>query len=152
MLDLALGNPSEFAGSINGRARALCQVFQDRHVPLTPVLAERLAEIEHAKIPAAAPFWGRAYGLAGDAIGNARSLGQSAPWAALFGDFCRLLVEPMVREAARQLGRVHLLGTADVAAREKGGQEYTAYCTHAALSGLIGQEIGIDDPLAYLPD
>lgn len=37
---------------------------------------------------------------------------------------------------------------------QEGGyaRTYTAYCTHAALSGLIGADIGIEDPLAYLPD
>jgi len=41
-----------------------------------------------------------------------------------------------------------------ILAVQEGGyaRTYTAYCTHAALSGLIGQEIGIHDPLAYLPD
>lgn len=40
-----------------------------------------------------------------------------------------------------------------VLAVQEGGyaRTYTAYCTHAALCGLIGREIGLDDPLAYLP-
>jgi acetoin utilization deacetylase AcuC-like enzyme len=37
---------------------------------------------------------------------------------------------------------------------QEGGyaRTYTAYCTHAGLSGLIGAEIGLQDPLAFLPD
>lgn len=53
-----------------------------------------------------------------------------------------------VRELVAELCPGRLLAV------QEGGyaRTYTAYCTHAALSGLIGAEIGIDDPLAYLPD
>ncbi|NMM43738.1 hypothetical protein HH303_04565 [Rhodospirillaceae bacterium KN72] len=53
-----------------------------------------------------------------------------------------------LREAAQELCGGKLLTV------QEGGyaRTYTAYCTHAALCGLIGAEIGIDDPLAYLPD
>ncbi len=29
---------------------------------------------------------------------------------------------------------------------------YAALCLHATLAGVLGRELGISDPLAYLPD
>ena len=29
---------------------------------------------------------------------------------------------------------------------------YTAFCAHASLAGMLGREIGLDDPIAFLPD
>lgn len=55
----------------------------------------------------------------------------------------------------RQLGEIaREICDGRLLAVQEGGYAltYTAYCTHAALSGLIGAEIGLEDPLGYLPD
>ena len=58
-----------------------------------------------------------------------------------------------------QLGRrtrelaVELCDGRMVAVQEGGyALSYTAYCAHASLAGLLGREIDIDDPIAFLPD
>lgn len=55
----------------------------------------------------------------------------------------------------RQLGEIaREICDGRLLAVQEGGYAltYTAYCTHAALNGLIGAEVGLDDPLGFLPD
>ncbi len=53
-----------------------------------------------------------------------------------------------IRAAADRLCSGRLLAV------QEGGYAptYTAYCTHAALCGLIGIDTGLEDPIAFLPD
>ncbi len=129
-MDLAISNPSGAMDFTIGRPRELMHVFFDRHLPLTPALARDLAELEINPAPASQIIWGKAYHLAGCAIGQERGLGHTNAWTRIFDDFCRIVAEPLLRKAARDLGLVHILGTADVPdpRRSKHVAGFSVYC------------------------
>lgn len=130
MLTLSLGTPSEAQNVRDGRAGELLHLFQDRHLPMTPGLAGHLARFEQLERPATDDFWGRAYDLAGEAVGQTRAFGMSRGWSTLFGTFCHLVVEPVLRAAARQMGEVYLLTTdeLDGKRRKSAQRSYQDYC------------------------
>lgn len=130
MLTLSLGTPSEAQHLRDSRAGELLDLFQDRHLPMTPGLAGHLARFEQLERPATDDFWGRAYVLAGEAVGQARTFGMSRGWSPLFGAFCRSVVEPVLRAAARQMGEVYLLTTDELGGKHRKSvqRSYQDYC------------------------
>ncbi|UXX83799.1 hypothetical protein [Roseovarius pelagicus] len=86
------------AGNGAQRAMELFTMIQDRHVAISPGLARDLAELERTLTPASDPNWGRAYGLASEAIGLRGKMGNSAPWQRLFPRFVLAVVEPIMRK------------------------------------------------------
>lgn len=96
----------QVAGDAASRVQTLFHVLQDRHVPMTQTLATTLAEFEDAQSPAADPFWGRAYALAGGAIGLHGKMGNTPAWSRLFGVFVQTVVEPILREVALRMKHV----------------------------------------------
>jgi hypothetical protein len=80
----------------------LFTMIQDRHVTISPGLARDLAEFERTMAPASHPNWGRAYGLASEAIGLRGKMGNSAPWQRLFSRFVLIVVEPIMRKGAAE--------------------------------------------------
>jgi hypothetical protein len=94
------------------RAERLFVAFNERHIALTPALAQHLASLELATIPAHDPFWGRAFRRAGEAIGLGQIIGGSAFWAGALPQFPMMIAEPVLRAAASKLKRTHLFGAA----------------------------------------
>ncbi|WP_143104083.1 hypothetical protein [Poseidonocella sedimentorum] len=97
---------------VSERAGHLIAAMAERHVPLTPRLAETLAGLEQAGRPADHPFWGRGFNLAGAAIGLTRVLGASEFWRGASEVFCSNVAEPILRQAAIRTGAVVLSGRA----------------------------------------
>jgi len=54
--------------------------------------------------------------------------------------------------AVRELAERHCDGR--IALVQEGGyaRSYSAFCLHGTLAGVLGVEVGLDDPCAYLPD
>lgn len=91
-----------------GRAAALFNLLQDRHLPMTPWLATSLAEFEQSTFPANDQYWGRAYQLASSEIGLGGKMGNTPAWRDLFPTFLQAVIEPILRAVALQAGRVVL--------------------------------------------
>lgn len=103
---LPVPHSMRMAGTGATRAQLLFHVLQDRHLPMSQALATSLAAFEAAQSPAADPFWGRAYGLAGHAIGLHGKMGNTPAWARLFDVFVLSVVEPILRAVATRMKRV----------------------------------------------
>jgi len=88
------------------RARVYFDAMQDRHVPVTPQLAIALARMERSRNPADIMPWGRAYELAGQALGLGGSFGRTSFWSSLTPTFVLELAEPLLRKAAQNVGSV----------------------------------------------
>ncbi|MGQ0566455.1 MAG: hypothetical protein ACT4OK_15485 [Gemmobacter sp.] len=99
----------------SARGRALLAAFHERHVPLTPALAEALARLEGAAQPGADAGWGRAYLRAGEALGIGGQVG-GAFWTAALPVFATTVAEPILRHAAGWVDTVTLFGAAPLAA------------------------------------
>ena len=109
---LRIAGPEVWGGAVaTARAQALLAAFHERHVPLTPALAQALARLEGAALPAADQGWGRAFVRAGEALGSAALVG-SAFWAAALPVFATSVAEPILRHAAGRVGNMTLFGAA----------------------------------------
>ncbi len=102
-------------GEVASRAQTLFHVLQDRHVPMTQTLATSLADFEAAQFPAADPFWGRAYALAGGAIGLHGKMGNTPAWSRFFGVFVQTVAEPILREVAVRMKHLTITTVGGVA-------------------------------------
>jgi hypothetical protein len=102
-------------GDAASRAQTIFHVLQDRHVPMTQTLATTLADFESARSPAADPFWGRAYALAGGAIGLHGKMGNTPAWSRLFGVFVQTVAEPILREVAVRMKHLTITTVGGVA-------------------------------------
>ena len=120
---------------IGERARVYFDAMQDRHVPVTPDLAAGLARMEASTDPTSVVPWGRAYELAGQALGLGGSFGRTAFWATLTPVFMLEVAEPLLRKAALATGRVAI--TMPGSLQTDSG--YSSLCkqTEAALGGLL---------------
>ena len=94
------------------RAEQLLVAFNERHLAMTPMLAQHLVRLEAASIPAQDPFWGRAFRRAGEAIGLGQIVGGSAFWAGALPQFPGLIAEPVLRMVMGRQSSVHLFGAA----------------------------------------
>ena len=94
------------------RARVIFNHFQDRHLPITPRLAEGLAQIERLDQPALATFWGAAYERAGAAVDMQQSFGRSSIWRTAAAVFFISIAEPVLRRIADGPGGLLLVGPA----------------------------------------
>lgn len=118
-------------------AAAIFEGMQDRHVPVTPALAQRLAQLGTARRPASVPVWGRGYDLAGAAIGLDRRLGNSEGWKRLADVYRITIAEPVLRVSAVHLGMVCLVGPGTDAAQD--AVDYDAYAAllERSVAGLL---------------
>ena len=110
--DCTIGNRD----AASGRANALIRAFAERHVPLTPRLAQDMARFEGAGVPVEDPGWGRGFTRAGEAIGMPRVIGATPFWAGAVAVFRLSVAEPVLRRAAAECGAVTLCGAAGLAA------------------------------------
>lgn len=86
----------------------LFNALQDRHVPATPRLIRSLHIMQTSDEPASVPPWGIAYEHAGAAIGLSGRFGRSSHWASMTDHFVTNLAEPLLRQAAINLGRAFI--------------------------------------------
>lgn len=93
---------------VQHRDRVIFHVLQDRHLPMTAMLASSLAEFEGAAAPGGDPFWGAGYLLAGGAIGLRGKIGNTPAWSRLFAVYVQVIVEPILRDVALRIGSVTL--------------------------------------------
>jgi hypothetical protein len=118
------------------RHHILFHILQDRHLPMTDLLAKTLAEFESAPAPAADPFWGRGYLLASGAIGLRGKMGNTLAWSRLFPVFVQTVAEPILRDVALRMGSVTLTTLA--------GQANTDYTeSFNVLSRTIEDAVGL---------
>lgn len=123
------------------RAQTLFHVLQDRHVPMTQTLATSLASFEDAQSPAADPFWGRAYALAGGAIGLHGKMGNTPAWSRLFGVFVQIVAEPILREVAVRMKQVTITTLGDVASAATAvDMDHTSMSIEAAVGGMLNDQ------------
>ena len=94
----------------------LVSAFAERHVLLTPSLAETLDGLERHDSPVEAPVWGAGYRLAGRAVGQDGVLGKGRFWRGATSAFMTTVAEPVLRMAMRRVGRVGLPGAAPLEA------------------------------------
>lgn len=97
----------------------LVSAFAERHVLLTPSLAEALDGLERHDAPMEAPVWGAGYRLAGRAVGQEGVLGKGRFWRGAFSAFITTVAEPVLRMAMRRVGRVGLPGAAPLEADDR---------------------------------
>jgi len=109
------------------RARHLLACFHERHVPLTPRLAEALAGLEAARRPSAAQVWGAAFTPMGQVLGMPGRFGHSPAVIKDAALFHTRVAEPLLRRAASMVGRVVLLGPATWTA-DGTAPDYDGYC------------------------
>lgn len=119
------------------RARVLLSAFSERHVPLTPDLANGLVRLESAPLPSADLGWGRAFVRAGEAMGIAGQVG-SAFWAAAMPVFAASVAEPILRHAARQVGHIALSGSAGLSVGDDPRTRDSAAQINAAVNAALG--------------
>ncbi len=120
------------------RSQILFHVLQDRHVPMTAMLATLLADFEAAQSPAADPFWGRAYVLAGEAIGLHGKMGNTPAWSRLFGVFVQAVVEPILREIAVRMKHVTITTVGvEASVSEAAEIERTSLSVEAAVTDML---------------
>ncbi len=114
---LRISNDHAFGvgGVTGGRAEVLIRAFSERHVPLTPRLAQDMARLEDTKVPLDDPGWGRGFARAGEAIGMPRVIGATPFWAGAIAVFRLSIAEPVLRRAAAECGAITLCGAADLA-------------------------------------
>lgn len=105
--------------AISARADGLIAVFAERHVALTPALAEGLVRLEVAEVPRDADLWGDAFRLAGQAVGQEAVLGRTRFWRGSVPVFHTTVAEPILRRAMHLAGPVGLEGGADFPPRAK---------------------------------
>jgi acetoin utilization deacetylase AcuC-like enzyme len=55
-------------------------------------------------------------------------------------------------EETRALAERHADGRVMLAQEGGYARTYSAFCLHATLAGVLGVEMGLEDPCAYLPD
>ncbi|GGB28446.1 hypothetical protein [Allosediminivita pacifica] len=117
-----------------GRPHALIAAFAERHVALTLDMAEALAELEGADAPAEVRLWGAGFRLAGEAVGQARTLGATRFWQASVPSFMTTVAEPLLRKAMQRCGAVALPGQTPLGASPTGNWQ-TSY--RAQLDALL---------------
>ncbi len=147
---------SAFSGRQGARGAEMFAALQDRHVPVTPLLAETLAQMETSKHPSECRPWGQAYELAGQSIGLAQRFGRSARWTGSSTAFRLRVVEPLLRGAAQRLGELRLVGSAPLGTIGGPDPAYELYCraveeeVNRMLSGLevLGEAFWVPVALA----
>ncbi|WP_238364628.1 hypothetical protein [Mesobacterium pallidum] len=127
--------------------RLLFDALQERHVPVTPRLTRALRQMRAASEPAAVPPWGQAYERAGAAIGLSGRFGRSALWAEMTDQFVAVLAEPLLRQAAVNLGRALVTQHGDAPPRPGDREGAAAAC--AALEAEVGRLLSVP---AAMPD
>jgi hypothetical protein len=128
-------------GDAVSRAQILFHVLQDRHVPMTQTLATSLADFECAQSPAADPFWGQAYSLAGGAIGLHGKMGNTPAWSRLFGVFVQTVAEPILREVAVRMKHVTITTVGGVAsAAEAADMGRRSLSIEEAVSDMLNDQ------------
>lgn len=95
---------------ISTRSAELVAAFAERHVALPPDLANALARLESADIPAEAELWGAAFRLAGGAVGQPMVLGRTRFWRGALASFHVTVAEPILRRAMVLAGGAGLPG------------------------------------------
>jgi hypothetical protein len=90
--------------TLGSEAWALFHTLQDRHVPITPRLAEALHKLVTASEPATSPIWGQGYETAGKIIGLSGRFGRTEYWATLTDVFTQVVAEPILRHASTKTG------------------------------------------------
>lgn len=97
----------------------LVSAFAERHVLLTPSLAESLAGLEGHDAPIDASVWGAGFRLAGRAVGQEGVLGKGRFWRGAASAFKTTVAEPVLREAMWRVGNVGLPGAASLEADDR---------------------------------
>jgi len=128
-----------------GRAAHIFAAMQDRHVPITPVLAAALAEMESCDSPEEIVPWGRAYTLSGAVIGLTSRLGFAKTWREIGGEFSQIVAEPVLRAAARQVGAIGFAHPARPAAKLVVQSDYRDYC--AEIERAVTQLLTSPSPM-----
>lgn len=130
--------------SMSLRARYILGCFHERHVPLTPDLAEALAALETARRPSSDRHWGAAFEAMGQTLGMAGRFGHSQALMKAPANFHTQIAEPLLRRAAAGLGAIVLLGTADWYPDSGGRRDYATYCRQIeARLGQLMQDPGL---------
>jgi hypothetical protein len=124
------------------RARYLLACFHERHVPLTPALAQGLALLEAARRPSSVAPWGRVFTPMGQVLGMAGRFGHSPAVMKDAGLFHTQVAEPLLRRAASRIGSVVLLGPADWSSQTGRSVDYGTYCRQ--IETALAE--AIDDP------
>lgn len=114
MLQIAIAADVLGNSRASPRAAALLRSFHERHVPLTPRLAEALSGLEARNIPTEAPFWGRAFLLAGETVGMPTRFGNVPFWRRAVPAFAGTVAEPILRRATMLAGAMRLGGAAEL--------------------------------------
>ena len=132
-----VGDDFRGGAEASARAKAILAAFSERHLPLTPSLATRLAELESVPIPGVDLSWGRAFVRAGEAMGIAGQVG-SAFWSAAMPVFATSVAEPILRHAARQVGHMTLVGAAGLSVASDPYLKDTDASIEAAVDSALG--------------
>ena len=114
---------------------ALFEMLQDRHVPITPTLTQSLWQLRYAPDPAAQPLWGLAFQRVGESLGLPERFGRTSFWARLDDVFVREVVEPLLRHAATNIGKVTI--------NTHGSQGVPGHAKSASnATEKLGEEVG----------
>lgn len=101
---------SNEATALTPGAMHLREAFGQRHVPLPGALASMLETFLNARQPLLDPFWGRAYGCMAKSLGITGAVGGQALMMNGRHRFALVVAEPVLRDAAKRVGQVPLLG------------------------------------------
>ena len=126
-------------------ARHYFIAIQDRHVPITPLLAESLADMTRKGFPGQHQIWGRAFENAGAAIGISRRLGNASIWRDTIIGFIQHIAEPIIRTAASRIGSVVLVAKHPINIEVLKLQNHNHYKNYSAELEKCVDEL-LDDP------
>lgn len=132
---------SKDATAVTVGAAHLREAFGHRHVPLPGALANLLEKFLNSRQPLLDPFWGQAFGCMAKSLNVSGAVGGQSLMVNARQRFALVVAEPVLRNAAKRIGQMPLVGHGTSEADIPGFAAAAAALQQATTDALTDPEV-----------